>query len=44
MVVQGKNRATLNKERKKVFHHYPTIFQKFGKPLKEIYISIMESA
>ena len=38
MITHGGNRATLAKQLKKVFHRYPTVFQKFGKTHKEINI------
>ena len=43
MIAQDGNRATLTKQLKKVFHHYPTVFQKFGKTHEEINISIMKN-
>ena len=43
MTAQSRNRATLAKELKKVFHRYPNVFQKSGKTHEEINTSIMKN-
>ena len=42
MIVQDGNRATLTKK-KKAFHRYPNVFQKFRKTHEKINISIMKN-
>ena len=43
MTAQGRNRATLTKQLKKVFHRYPNVFQKSGETHEEINTSIMKN-
>ena len=43
MIVRDGNRATLTKQLKTAFHHYPNVFQKFGKTHEKINISIMKN-
>ena len=42
-MTQGGDRAALTKQLKNAFHHYPAIFQTFGKPYKETNISTMHN-
>ena len=41
---QDGNRPALPKQLKKIFHHYPNVFQKSGMTDEEINISIMKNS
>ena len=43
MIVQDGNRATLNKQLKKIFHHYPTVYQKYDKTHEEAKINVIKN-